>query len=139
MPNSGLDTMLDMDKIEDLSRLYRLFIMVHEGLPTLRRAIRNSIVRRGKDINNANVGDGGDQDEEEPEDAKGKGKGKARAQTGSQTLQLALKWVEDVLQLKDKFDSIWAKAFRSDREIESSMNEASISGLDHITGALKVD
>ena len=118
--------MIDLDKTDDLSRLYRLFVIVPEGLPTLRRAVRESIVRRGKEINAATgAGESGDHEEEEPEDPKGKGKGKARAHGGAQTLQLALKWVEDVLELKDKFDSVWVKAFQSDRDLESSENEVS--------------
>ena len=116
--------MLDLDKMDDLSRLYRLFIMVNEGLPTLKKAIRDSVVQRGKEINSLNIASEGDEQEEDTvEDNKGKGKRKARAHAGVQTLQLALKWVEDVLQLKDKFDTIWSKAFQSDRELESSMNE----------------
>lgn len=123
--------MLDLDKMDDLSRLYRLFIMVPEGRPTLKRAIKKSIVRRGKEINASSIGtEGGDQDEEEPEDAKGKDKGKARlTNSGAQTLQMALKWVEDVLRLKDKFNAVWAKALQNDRELESGINEVNATHI----------
>ncbi|GBE88007.1 Cullin-domain-containing protein [Sparassis latifolia] len=127
MANSGLDVMIDSDKLDDLARLYRLFIMVPEGLPCLKKALRETIVRRGKDINAASLST----ELEDPsvdaeiEGAKGKGKGKARAtNTGAQTLQVALKWVQDVLDLKDKFDNIWSRSFRSDRDLESGTNEA---------------
>ena len=60
--------------------------------------------------------------------AKAKGKAKARPpNAASQTLTLALKWVQDVLDLKDRFDRIWSKAFQSDRDLESSLNEVCIS------------
>ena len=122
MPNSGLDVMIDTDKSEDLSRLYDLFIMVPIGLPTLRRAIRDSIVRRGKELTAVAGTAGADADEDEAGDIKGKGK--ARAVGGAaQNLQIALKWVQDVLDLKDKFDAVWVKAFRMDREIETGLNE----------------
>ncbi|KAH7884715.1 Cullin [Phlebopus sp. FC_14] len=131
MPNSGLDAMVDLDRVEDLNRLYRLFIMVSTGLPTLRRAIKDSILRRGKDITQLSVAidNPGDVDMEEDKlDAnagKGQGKSKGRAQGGiNQTLAVALKWVQDVLDLKDKFDQLWKLAFESNREIESSLNEA---------------
>ena len=114
--------MIDLDKKEDLSRLYRLYIMVPTGLSTLRRALRETIVRRGKELANANASGSADIAEDEPEDVKGKGKAKA-ASPVAQTLQLALKWVQDVLDLKDKFDNIWAHAFQSDREIETGINE----------------
>ncbi|KDQ59266.1 hypothetical protein JAAARDRAFT_33992 [Jaapia argillacea MUCL 33604] len=127
MPNSGLDTMVDFGKTEDLARLYRLCVMVPSGLPCLRKALKDSITRRGTDINASSVGgDGpdGDIDEEPPEAPKGKGKGKAKAPAGTQTLSLALKWVEDVLELKDRFDRIWKYSVQSDRDLESGMNEA---------------
>lgn len=116
--------MLDLDKFDDLSRLYRLFIMVPEGLPTLRRSVKHSIAGRGKDINASSIGADA-QEEEDAEDAKGKGKGKARPNSSAQTLQLALKWVEDVLQLKDKFDALWTRSFQSNRDLESGVNEVS--------------
>jgi cullin 3 len=123
MPNSGLDAMIDHDKKDDLSRLYRLFVMVPAGLPTLRRALRESIIRRGKELATASATGGADVGgDEDAEDAKSKGKAKA-PNVGAQTLQIALKWVQDVLDLKDKFDALWTQAFQNDREIESSINE----------------
>lgn len=124
MPNSGMDAMIDTDKLEDLSRLYRLFMMVPTGLSILRKAIRDSIVRRGKELATTGSAGGADAgDDDEFEDAKGKGK--ARAVGGaSQTLQVALKWVQDVLNLKDRFDAMWVESFRGDRDIETGLNEA---------------
>ncbi|KAG6331221.1 hypothetical protein ID866_7870, partial [Astraeus odoratus] len=131
MPNSGLDPMIDLDKLEDLNRLYRLFIMVPSGLPALRRGLKDSILRRGKEINQpSSCTDGGEDvdietDRMEVETAKPNAKGKARAAGGpSQTLNLALKWVQDILDLKDKFDKVWKDAFVSNREVESAINEA---------------
>lgn len=124
MPNSGLDVMIDADKREDLSRLYRLFIMVPTGLSTLRKALRDSIIRRGKELAAAS-GSGGANVADEGEIEDDKGKGKVKAIGGAvQTLQVALKWVQDVLDLKDKFNAVWVQAFRGDREIETGINEA---------------
>lgn len=128
MSNSGLDPMLDLDKIEDLNRLYRLFGMVPGGLPSLRRGLKNSIIRRGKEVNQASMcTEGGEEVEIEADKTEAKtAKGKAKARTGGmppQTLTSALKWVQDVLDLKDKFDKGWKEAFDSNRDIESSINE----------------
>ena len=130
MPNSGLDIMIDTDKMDDLARLYRLFIMVPTGLPCLRKTLKDSIARRGKEINQASAGtevgediDVVGNDEDAATKTKGKGKGKARAVAGAQTMSLALKWVQDVLDLKDTFDHVWRRAFQSDRDIESALNE----------------
>ncbi|KAL4062116.1 Cullin, partial [Scleroderma citrinum] len=129
MPNSGLDPMIDLDKVEDLSRLYRLFNMVPTGLPSLRRGLKSSIIRRGKEVNQASMcAEGGEDVDIEGDKTEGKtakGKGKARAGGNlPQTLPFALKWVQDVLDLKDKFDKGWKEAFDSNRDIESSINEA---------------
>ncbi|KAG2756581.1 Cullin-domain-containing protein [Suillus brevipes Sb2] len=129
MPNSGLDVMVDLDKFDDLNRLYRLFLMVPNGLPTLKRSFKDSILRRGREINLASTSidtgqDMDDGDLNDAENTKGKDKGQGRTATGPATLTLALKWVQTVLDLKDRFDSVWTRAFDSNREVESSLNEA---------------
>ncbi|KAG6842292.1 hypothetical protein C0991_010580 [Blastosporella zonata] len=121
MPNSGLDNMIDTDKIEDLSRLYRLFILVPTGLWTLKRTIKDSVARRGIHINRTSLGENGGADFVVEEDTKGKGKARPAV---AQKLELALKWVQDVLDLRDRFVYIWEHAFHKDREVESALNEA---------------
>ncbi|GJJ08693.1 hypothetical protein Clacol_002912 [Clathrus columnatus] len=126
MPNSGLDSMIDNGKMDDLARMYRLFCMVEIGLPTLRKALKDSIAQRGKDINQSTRGteaeEPGDEDIEQP-DAKGKGKATGKV-TGSNAVVSALKWVDDILSLKDKFDRILKLPFNGDMTIQVSMVEA---------------
>jgi cullin 3 len=127
MANSGLDAMIDHDKLEDLSRLYQLYSLVVEGAPFLRRSLKISVQRRGTELNSVSMegrelGDGDAGDELDPS-ARGKGKAKARPPTTAHGFALALRWVEGVLQLKDKFDGIWETAFKCNREIESGLNE----------------
>lgn len=128
--------MIDTDKMDDIARLYRLFTMVPTGLPYLKRSLKDSITNRGREINRLSLGmDGGDVDMEgeEADNGNRKGSGKARAPNpGAQTLSLALKWVQDVLDLKDKFDIVWKRAFNNDREVESALNEVG-SDLRRIT------
>lgn len=136
MPNSGLDFMIDLDKVEDLNRLYRLFTRVPTGLPALRRSLKDSVLRRGKDLNQSSittdVAEDIEVDAEEVDTAvsgpKGKGKGKARAQGPPQMSTLALKWVQDVLDLKDKFDRLWKQGFECNREMECALNEVCTRG-----------
>ncbi|KAJ7104186.1 Cullin-domain-containing protein [Mycena belliarum] len=117
METSGLDAMIDLNKTNDMARLYRLFVMVPAGLPCLKRALKDSVRRRGEGINQVSLGlEGGDGEATTS---------KSRpAASGAQTLALALKWVQDVLDLKDLFDKIWKDAFSCDRELESNLNEA---------------
>lgn len=124
MPNSGLDIMIDTDKMDHLARLYRLFKMVPAGPPCLRKALKASISRRGKDINRSSSGGDGAEEIDIVENEESKVKGKVRV-AGAQTLALALKWVQDVLDLKDMFDHVWRVAFGNDRDLESALNEVS--------------
>ena len=125
MQNSGLDVMIDGNKISDFSRLYRLFSMVPAGLPCLKTSLKASIARRGKEINDASMGEDSDVDVEnlgesskKAESSKGKGK-------VSPGIQPAINWVQAVLSLKDKFDAVWKDAFQSSREVVSALIEVS--------------
>lgn len=124
MPNSGLDNMLDLDQADNLSRLYRLFSKVPAGVSTLKKAVKESILRRGLSLSQPTDMDG-DGNDEEPADAAPvlKGKGKARASPNGPSV--ASKWVEGVLSLKDKFDDVWKNSYAFDREIETACNEVS--------------
>ncbi|KAG2017666.1 ubiquitin ligase SCF complex subunit Cullin [Coprinopsis cinerea AmutBmut pab1-1] len=120
MPNSGLDVMIDANKLDDLSRLYRLFMQVPTGLPVLRKSLRESIIRRGKELNDASLGAGtADAEGDGPREEKGKGKARP-----VNTVLPAVTWVQDVLALKDRFDQVWKEAFQSDRDLEAAINEA---------------
>ncbi|KAF9557422.1 Cullin-domain-containing protein [Agrocybe pediades] len=123
--NSGLDVMVDKTQYKDLSRLFRLCSKVPTGLPTLKSALKASIVRRGKEINQTALGeDFGDQDDKDNSAGQKDVKGKGKAVAKSSGIEPAVKWVQDVLDLKTKFDTVWKDSFNSDRDIESTLNEA---------------
>ncbi|RSH91470.1 cullin-3 [Saitozyma podzolica] len=114
MPGTGLAPMLDADRIADLRRLYVLFLRVPDdaGRLALRLALRGDIEERGKEINEGTKDEPGPSQNGEPGmdvDEDVKGKGKAKASGGATALASALRWVQDVLDLKDKFD----RAFQS--------------------------
>lgn len=123
MPNSGMETMIDTDKIQSLTLMYKLFKRVATGIPSIRKAFKESIIRRGTEINLNAEFDVAEEPAEGGSSSKGKGKAKQRMITGPQILQQALKWVRDVLDLKDKFRHVWSAAFKSDRELETAMVE----------------
>ncbi|KIM39866.1 hypothetical protein M413DRAFT_19621 [Hebeloma cylindrosporum] len=120
--HSGLDFMMDNNQLDHLSRLFRLCQMVPSGLPCLRTSLKNSIVKRGKEINQRSLGDefldadGGDKEVEaaSKKDAKGKAGG----------IQPAINWVQDILNLKDKLDTLWKSSFQQSRDVEITLNEA---------------
>ena len=139
MPGSGLVSLIDSDRVQDLRRMYILFLRVpvHVGKDALRLALRLDIEERGKTINEGaalepEAGPSGApaQDGEPNMDLDGdistKGKGKARpVPAGSVAIALssALRWVQDVLELKDKFDRILDQAFGGDKAVQTSINE----------------
>lgn len=112
--------MIDADRIDDLRRLYRLFVhvsSVSDGTQILKKALRESIINRGRLIN--------DSESSAPASSDEKGKGKARPGTQAQTLEDALKWTQDSLDLKAKFDRVLEHAFGSDKGLETAIIEVS--------------
>ena len=130
MPGSGLVAMLDHDRIDDLARLYRVFWKVQPlGPKELKKAMKETVKERGEKINE---GTAQQQEDVKPpagdgpsEDVKGKGKGKETAggSGAAGALQSALRWVQEVLDLKDKFDRILRDAFGGDKAVQTSINE----------------
>ncbi|CAG8512957.1 3575_t:CDS:10 [Acaulospora morrowiae] len=97
MENSGLIPMLRNEKMDDLGRMYKLFGRVIKGHEEMKSAISNHIRELGKEINEKN------------------------AQTGT---SVAIRWVQDVLDLKDKFDKVQEQALSSDKSFQTAFNEA---------------
>ncbi|KLT38707.1 Cullin-domain-containing protein [Cutaneotrichosporon oleaginosum] len=127
MPGTGLVAMLDGDRRDDLRRLYTLFLRVPNdvGKDALRLALRDSVEARGKAINDSALAAASAPQDEEEEKVDPKGKGKAKGPSaGATALAQALRWVQDVLDLKDKFDRILDQAFGGDKQVQASINEA---------------
>lgn len=143
--------MVDQDRYDDLRRFYTLYLRVPDdvGKQVLRLALRSDIEERGKAINEgesqraeagpstvAGQDEGGEEDDAmgDGDAAVGKGKGKGKAKerptggaggAGANALTLALRWVQDVLDLKDKFDRVLEQAFMGDKAVQMSINEVS--------------
>ncbi|GAA6055941.1 hypothetical protein JCM3770_005606 [Rhodotorula araucariae] len=139
-PASGLATLVADSRIDDLRLLYALFGRVGKGHAALQQGIGAWIVRVGKQVNEgvapapAPVGnddpkgkdkapgeggsDAGVDGRKRPAPAGGEG-GALNART-----KAALAWVQHVLDLKDKFDVLLARAFASDKAFEKIINDA---------------
>jgi cullin 3 len=112
---SGVRFMIDNDRLDELNLVYDLNRRVDEKKMELTRAIQKRVVEMGTDINNdaivasqapapasapAPSGDGAD-----------KTKRVVQEKSLNQQTVAAIKWVEDVLLLKDKFDKFWRESF----------------------------
>ena len=121
--------MVDDDRIADLHRLYELFgrPLVPEGLEVLKLALKKTVQARGGAINASVLGgetpgttqDAGQADEEVV-------KAKRPVLSGAAAVAAALRWVQEVVDLKDKFDRILKEAFEENKGIQMSMNEVSL-------------
>ncbi|KAG0053070.1 Cullin-3 [Gryganskiella cystojenkinii] len=108
MENWGLKQLLINSRLEDLDRMYRLFARVPEGWKELQAGVAEYITDCGKainmNVNSSNI---------DPVD-KGTPIGVA----------LALKWVQDVLDLKDRMNAILSAAFAKNKSFETAINQA---------------
>ncbi|KAJ4419098.1 hypothetical protein N0V85_001157 [Neurospora sp. IMI 360204] len=129
MEGSGLKPMIDNDRLDDLSILYQLISRVDSTKSALKVILQRRVRELGQEIEkalkntdfsvvSAAAGDG--------EDA-GEAAEKAKAQTLNPTQQqtaAAIKWVDDVLQLKDKFDRILSDCFWDDLLLQSAITRS---------------
>jgi cullin 3 len=120
---SGVRFMIDNDRLDELNLVYDLNARVDEKKTELTRAVQRRIVEFGNEVNNAAIA--ASQAPSGPA-AEGGEKGKSAGQEKSinQQTVAAIKWVEDVLQLKDKFDTIWRVSFQDDTTLQTALTRS---------------
>ncbi|PKK73726.1 hypothetical protein GLOIN_2v1772921 [Rhizophagus irregularis DAOM 181602=DAOM 197198] len=112
MENSGLIPMLRNEKMDDLGRMYKLFGRVVKGHDEMKSAISDYIRELGKAINETVTSN---------TTAEGGNAASGDKQTGA---TVAVRWVQEVLDLKDKFDKVQNLALSNDKAFQTSFNEA---------------
>lgn len=127
LEGSGVIPMIENERIDDLTTLYELISRVDPRKEPLKNALQHRIVELGTEINNlisntdfaaaSTVQEGGEEPGESAE--KTKKVGSAAKQTAA-----ALRWVEEVLKLKDKFESIWTMCFNSDMTLQTAITKS---------------
>lgn len=122
LEGSGVKHMLDNDRLADLADMYELNARVDSKKDALKKAVQKRVVELGSEINSAAA---------EMISQTPAGQSKSEARTGTeagskekpvnqQTLA-AIKWVEDILQLKSRYDNIWEQAFKKDPTMEKAL------------------
>jgi cullin 3 len=121
---SGVRYMIDNDRIEELNLVYNR--RVDEKKTELTRAIQRRIVDSGTDVNNDAIAAS-----QAPApapvpaaDPADKTKKVVQEKSINQQTVAAIKWVEDVLSLKDKFDHIWRESFESDALLQQAVTRS---------------
>lgn len=95
MENSGVIHMLKHNKIEDLARMYRLFVRVKEGLKTVCDCMRGYLREQGKAL----------VVEEEGESGKN-----------------PIAYIQSLLELKDRFDHFLNNSFSNDKLFKQAIS-----------------
>ncbi len=124
LEGSGLNLMIDSDREEDLSILYQLISRVDPSKNVLRSTLQRRVIELGVEIEEvlkntdfsaATALDGAEGGNE--------GGPKQLSPTGQQTAA-AIKWVSDILELKEKFDNLWRKCFGADLVIQTGLTSS---------------
>jgi cullin 3 len=93
--------------------MYKLFGRVGKGHDEMKTAISNYIRELGKAINETVTSNTA---------SEGSSAGSGDKQSGAGA-SVAIKWVQEVLDLKDKFDKVQNLALSNDKAFQTSFNE----------------
>ena len=129
LEGSGVRYMLDNDRLGDLEMIYDLSARVDPKKVELSKAVSGRIVDLGTEVNNScratlqppsrpSAPDGEKPDSEEKADDK------STEKPINQQTQAAIKWVDEVLQLKHKFDTVLEIAFQADQGLQTAFSRS---------------
>ncbi|KAG8678291.1 Cullin-3, partial [Ceratobasidium sp. 394] len=119
-PHTALDLLIDAERTDDLARILRMFLLPPEeaGIKVLRRHLKDGIISRGKTINEecdeGAVAPAPDNEGKKPAEA---------ANAKSTVVQVAIKWMTDVLALKDLYDRLLKNAWGGEVSLQTAINE----------------
>ncbi|GAB7341224.1 hypothetical protein MBLNU457_7507t1 [Dothideomycetes sp. NU457] len=123
---SGAQFMINNDKLDELSLLFELEARVDPRKGQLTKALQKIVTEMGTNVNNAAIAASQAQPTSAAapaEEGEDKPKTSGDKIINQQTVA-ALKWVEDVLALKDKFDLIWKQSFNEDQVLQTSLTRS---------------
>ncbi|MCJ1479921.1 Cullin-3 [Schaereria dolodes] len=127
LESSGVKVMLDHDRLGELEMVYDLISRVDPKKEELKRAVQKRVVELGTDINSAmiNMSQAPPTKASKPEGEKPDGEGKQVVEKPvNQQTAAAIKWVDAVLQLKEKYDNVLAVAFQSDQGLQTALSRS---------------
>lgn len=131
LENTGLRAMLDNDRQEDLSILYELVARVDPKKELLKNIMAARVVELGLEIEKVlrntdfSVPQAAPGNADGEDAAEGTEKAKvAPLNAAAQQTAAAIKWVDDVLSLKTKYDRIWETCFAKDLIIQTTLTKS---------------
>ncbi|RDL34783.1 Cullin-domain-containing protein [Venustampulla echinocandica] len=128
MEGSGIKAMIENDCFDDLALLYQHISRVDPLKAPLKKALQARVMDMGSDINkivtNADFS-ASTVPTEEADATEGGEKSKAAKQnTASKQTAAAIKWVDEVLHLKDKFDTMWKRCLNEDLILQTALTKS---------------
>ncbi|KAL2154513.1 hypothetical protein VTH82DRAFT_3189 [Thermothelomyces myriococcoides] len=129
MEGSGMKSMIDNDRYEDLSILYQLVSRVDKSKQALKTILQSRVMELGLEIEQTlkntdfSAPTAASAEAEDGAEAGEKTKAQPLSAAAQQTAA-AIKWVDDVLQLKDKFDNLSKKCFNEDLVLQSAITKS---------------
>ena len=127
LPDSGVKFMLDNNRLNELEMIYDLISKVDPKKEELKKAVQRRVVELGAEVNSAAANSSQPQAEgsAKPTSDKAEGDNKTPVEKPvNQQTAAAVKWVDDVLQLKDKYDNILASAFQADQGLQTALSRS---------------
>ena len=119
MEGTGAKSMLDNDRVDDLKNVFELVARVDPRKTALKEAVQKRVVELGSEINKTALST------LSAPTAKAALKApadRAPPEKGlNQQTQAAITWVEQILDLKSKYDRLWALAFLNDTVMEKAL------------------
>jgi cullin 3 len=123
--DSGVRYMIDNDKLADLGLVFDLQRRVDAKKTELTRATQNIVREMGEDIAKAVLAAASAPPTAAPKEVDGdKSKSAAPPVQVNQQTVAALKWAEDILTLKDRFDKICKESFLEDQIMSTALNKS---------------
>lgn len=121
LEGTGVRHMLDHHQLDGLRSVYLLNGRVDPRKGALTRAVNKRIVELGKEINASSTAPAPALPTKEPSAEKRQEKGKEKEKPVNQQTVSAIRWVDEILALKQRFDIVWETSFQSDQGLQSSI------------------
>ena len=141
LPGSGVGFMLDNNRLDELKMIYDLVSRVDPKKEQLKDAVQRRIVELGNEVNRgATAAPQGSADTKDTGNDEGNSKIPAEKPIASQTAA-AIKWVDEVLKLKAKYDDAAENSFAGDNELKTSISRSFaefINGFDRCSEFLSL-
>ncbi|KAI1000579.1 Cullin-3 [Podosphaera aphanis] len=125
MEGSGVKAMVENNRLEDLALLYKLVTRVDHSKGPLKAALQSRVIELGSDINNAVLqADCPTSETKDSSEDANKTKAPQKQTVAAKQTSAAIRWVEEVLMLKENFDKIWKQCLNEDLSMQSALTKS---------------